>query len=67
MSESHEPVPPRTARVIEVIETTLELRGVSRREQLAGATARRITQHWSLDGQLLAEVDRYSSSSETPS
>lgn len=40
------------ARVISVIETMLELRGDGKTDPY-----RRIIQYWSLDGQLLAEVD----------
>lgn len=48
------------ARVIQVIETTFDLRGTSPVERERGETVRRVTQLWTLDGQLLAEVDRYS-------
>ena len=41
-----------TARVIQVIETTLLRRGDGKDTPLRG-----ITQYWSLDGKLLAEVD----------
>ena len=40
------------ARLIEVIVTNLELRGNGKDDPY-----RRITQYWSLDGKLLAEVD----------
>ena len=43
----------RTARIVRVIETTLEVRGTGDE----GSPLRRITQYWSLDGQLLAEAD----------
>jgi hypothetical protein len=41
------------ARVIPVIETTLLRRG----RGTVGDPIRRVTQYWSLDGKLLAEVD----------
>jgi hypothetical protein len=41
------------ARVIQVIETGLDLRG----KGVEGDPVRRITQYWTLDGELLAEVD----------
>lgn len=40
------------ARVIQVIETTLERRGDGKDTPI-----RLITQYWTLDGELLAEVD----------
>lgn len=43
-----------TARVIQVIETTIERRGAG---DHARSPIRIITQYWSLDGNLLAEVD----------
>ena len=42
------------AKVIQVIVTDLDLRG---RGTGAGDIARRVTQYWTLDGELLAEVD----------
>lgn len=42
-----------SARLIEVIETNLELRG----EGTVEDPFRRIRQYWSKDGELLAEVD----------
>lgn len=42
------------ARVIQVIETTLERRGTGKDES---SPLRMITQYWSFDGELLAEVD----------
>lgn len=42
------------ARVIQVVETTLERRGEGKN---AEDPIRVITQYWSLDGELLAEVD----------
>lgn len=42
------------ARVIQVIETTLERRGTGKDEN---SPLRMITQYWSFDGELLAEVD----------
>ena len=42
------------ARVIQVIETTLERRGTGKD---ADSPIRVITQYWSFDGDLLAEVD----------
>ena len=44
------------ARVIQVIETRLERRGIGKDES---DPIRIITQYWSLDGVLLAEVDPY--------
>lgn len=41
------------AELIQVIKTTLEIRGHGTEE----SPMRRITQYWSLDGELLAEVD----------
>lgn len=41
------------ARVIQVIETTLDMRG----KGVNGDPVRRVTQYWTLDGKLLAEVD----------
>ena len=41
------------ARVIQVVETTLERRG----KGVEGDPIRIITQYWSMDGDLLAEVD----------
>lgn len=41
------------ARVIQVVETTLERRG----KGVEGDPIRIITQYWSMDGELLAEVD----------
>ena len=41
------------ARVIKVIVTDLELRGKGTSESVY----RRVTQYWTLDGELLAEVD----------
>lgn len=41
------------ARVIQVIETDLELRG----DGTHNAPFRRVRQYWTLDGTLLAEVD----------
>ena len=49
--------PNKGARLIQVIETTLTVRGGLPAEQEAGDTARRVTQYWTLDGELLAEVD----------
>lgn len=46
---------PFGARVIEVIETVLELRGDGKEDPM-----RRVRQYWSKDGQLLAEYDPYS-------
>ncbi len=43
------------ARVIQVIETYLEQRGKGTPED----PTRRIMQYWTLDGELLAEVDHY--------
>ena len=43
----------RDAEVIQVIRTTLERRG----EGVENDPIRRITQYWTLDGDLLAEVD----------
>jgi predicted secreted Zn-dependent protease len=43
-----------SARVIQVIETTLALRGSGKSE---ADPMRRVTQYWTLDGTLLAEVD----------
>jgi hypothetical protein len=43
-----------TCRVIQVIETTLTRRGSGKSED---DPIRVITQYWSLDGELLAEVD----------
>ncbi|HEX9704477.1 MAG TPA: hypothetical protein VGA20_04470 [Gemmatimonadales bacterium] len=57
MNERYEALIGSRARVISVIETTLTLRGVSERAQTEGELARLVTQYWSLDGQLLAEVD----------
>jgi hypothetical protein len=48
-----------TARVIEVIETTIERRG----DGVGASPIRIIKQYWSLDGQLLAEVDPCASKS----
>lgn len=45
-----------TARLIQVIETTLTTRG----EGVDGDPIRRVTQYWSTDGRLLAEVDTWS-------
>lgn len=42
------------AKVIQVIETTLSRRGTGKDET---SPIRCITQYWSLDGELLAEVD----------
>jgi hypothetical protein len=42
------------AKVIQVIETTLSRRGTGKD---AASPIRCITQYWSLDGELLAEVD----------
>lgn len=42
-----------TAKVIQVIQTSLSSRGDGTRDN----HMRRITQYWSLDGELLAEVD----------
>lgn len=42
------------ARVIQVVETTLERRGSGKDDS---DPIRVITQYWSLDGELLAEVD----------
>lgn len=41
-----------SARVIQVIETTLKIKGNGKDTPI-----RQITQYWSLDGNLLAEVD----------
>jgi hypothetical protein len=41
------------ARVIKVIETGLDLRG----EGTSASPVRRVTQYWTLEGELLAEVD----------
>jgi len=41
------------AKVIQVIETTLDIRGHGTEKD----PYRRITQYWTLDGTLLAEVD----------
>lgn len=43
----------RRVRIIQVIETTLEVRGTGE----AGDPFRLVTQFWSLDGRLLAEND----------
>ena len=43
----------RSARIVQVIETTLEVRGTGEE----WSPLRRITQYWSLAGELLAEVD----------
>ena len=48
------------ARVIQVIETSLDLRG----KGVDGDPIRRITQYWTLDGKLLAEVDPWQSKTE---
>jgi len=48
-----------TVKLIQVIVTDLELKGASLMEQDRGDVARRITQYWSLEGELLAEVDPY--------
>ena len=48
------------ARVIQVIETSLVLRG----KGVDGDPIRRITQYWTLDGKLLAEVDPWQSKTE---
>ncbi len=49
--------PERDVEVIQVVRTALTLRGATPKEQQAGEVARRIIQYWSLDGELLAEVD----------
>jgi hypothetical protein len=43
----------KQAEVLQVIRTTLELRGSGTKE----SPMRRITQYWTLNGELLAEVD----------
>jgi hypothetical protein len=43
------------ARAVQVIETTIARRG----KGVDGDPVRIITQYWSFDGQLLAEVDPY--------
>lgn len=48
-----------SARVIEVIETTLQLAGNGTRDN----PYRRITQYWSKSGQLLAQEDPYNPTS----
>lgn len=50
------------AKVIQVIETTLELRG----KGTSDAPYRRVTQYWTLDGKLLAEVDPETDSRQDP-
>lgn len=45
------------AILMQVIRTELELRGGSEKEQRQGYVARRVVQYWSVDGELLAEVD----------
>jgi hypothetical protein len=45
--------PSHRAELIQVIRTTLERRG----EGVKGSPIRVITQYWSTDGELLAEVD----------
>lgn len=42
------------AKIIPVIETKLTLRGTGKDDQ---SPIRMVTQYWSLDGKLLAEVD----------
>jgi hypothetical protein len=48
------------AKVIQVIETTLTRRG----EGIEGDPIRIIRQYWSMDGELLAEVDPVSNATE---
>ena len=50
-----------SARVIQVIQTTLLRRGTG----IVGSPIRIITQYWSLDGKLLAEVDPADSAGES--
>lgn len=45
-----------TVRVIQVVETTLTRRGSGKSD---ADPIRIVTQYWSLDGELLAEVDPY--------
>ena len=49
------------ARLIQVIETDLEMRG----KGIEGSPIRRIRQYWSVDGELLAEVDHWANAEET--
>lgn len=53
----YQPLRQPGARMLSVIETTLLRRGTPPAEQRQGEPIRLITQYWSLDGQLLAEVD----------
>lgn len=50
------------ARVIQVIETTLERRGDGKS---MSSPIRIVTQYWSFDGELLAEVDPCANDSRT--
>jgi hypothetical protein len=51
-----------TVRVIEVIEASIMRRG----QGVEGDPIRIITQYWSLDGELLAEVDPVCTSNQQP-
>lgn len=57
---TYEPMREPGARVIQVVETTLDSRGDG---NPSGSPFRRVTQYWSLDGRLLAEVDQPAGSS----
>jgi len=44
-------------RIIKIIETNLEKRGCTKKEQDEGDVCRIITQYWDMDGNLLWEYD----------
>jgi hypothetical protein len=44
-------------RIIQLIETNLTVRGLSRGEQDAGELCRRVTQYWDMQGNLVFEYD----------
>lgn len=54
MTKEYTPPQMDQARVIQVIETTLTRKGDGKTAETA---IRLVTQYWSLDGKLLAEVD----------